>query len=539
MYPVSQAYKTAIRARTRTDSVTGVLTLKDGTVLPLQPQDLISGSLTLDNQCVTGEELAFGCAYMGQAALSLRTELDRYSFYGASLVLTYALQLPDGSWERVPLGCYTVAEAERRALYVSIKAYDNILALQTRFDGEALQGDAYTLLAALADRAGLTLGQTAQEIAGLSPCAGLVHRLTGEEFSTLRDAVSAIAQLLGGFAAADRAGRLVIRQFAVSPCAALDAAGRSEAAVSDFRCHYTAVRLETGDKTFTAAVPGEGLLMTISDMPLAEKGLDETRQQMADSLLATLQGLDYTPATVTMPGDPAFEPGDRITLPQPDDAAPEMLVTHFVWRYRGRQTLKSVGRNPYLGGSTDGNTQKLLRKVQASAETKRLTYYSFTNTADLTVQGSEVRAIEIAFAATEATSAIFLAQLLLDAAPDGDAPLTLTVRYYLNDALVENFMPQQRFLAGPHTMALFYPFPSVEADTVKRLSVRLYCAGGTVTIAKYGIKATVTGQGMVSELPWNGLITCEEELPGVPLAAHIYTIGAITDGGPTLQEGTQ
>ena len=101
MYPVSQAYKTAIRARTRTDSVTGVLTLKDGTVLPLQPQDLISGSLTLDNQCVTGEELAFGCAYMGQAALSLRTELDRYSFYGASLVLTYALQLPDGSWETV------------------------------------------------------------------------------------------------------------------------------------------------------------------------------------------------------------------------------------------------------------------------------------------------------------------------------------------------------------------------------------------------------------------------------------------------------
>ena len=78
---------------------------------------------------------------------------------------------------------------------------------------------------------------------------------------------------------------------------------------------------------------------------------------MADSLLATLQGFDYTPATVTMPGDPAFEPGDRITLPQADGAAPEMLVTHFVWRYRGRQTLKSVGRNPYLGGSTDGSTK--------------------------------------------------------------------------------------------------------------------------------------------------------------------------------------
>ncbi|MCO7108674.1 hypothetical protein NIA69_05160 [Gemmiger formicilis] len=38
--------------------------------------------------------------------------------------------------------------------------------------------------------------------------------------------------------------------------------------------------------------------------------------------------------------------------------APEMLVTHFVWRYRGRQTLKGVGRNPYLGGTTDGATEK-------------------------------------------------------------------------------------------------------------------------------------------------------------------------------------
>ena len=34
---------------------------------------------------------------------------------------------------------------------------------------------------------------------------------------------------------------------------------------------------------------------------------------------------------------------------------------------------------------------------------------------------------------------------------------------------------------------------------VTRLSVRLVCAGGTVKIAPYGIKATVTGQGMASE----------------------------------------
>ena len=205
MYPVSEAYKAAIRARTRTDRVTGTLTLTDGTVLPLTEAELMSGSLTLDNQCVTGEELTFGCAYLGQAALNLRTALSRHAFYGARLCLAYGLQLPDGQWEEVPLGSYTVAEAERRALYVSIKAYDNLLALQRRYDGTVLQGTAYELLGQIADACGLTLGQTAGEVAALNENAALVCQIgPADGLKSWRDCASAVAQLVGGFAAADR-----------------------------------------------------------------------------------------------------------------------------------------------------------------------------------------------------------------------------------------------------------------------------------------------------------------------------------------------
>lgn len=117
---------------------------------------------------------------------------------------------------------------------------------------------------------------------------------------------------------------------------------------------------------------------------------------------------------------------------------------------------------------------------------------------------------------------MFLAQLLLDAAPDTGKVLTLTVRYYINDVPVENFAPQQRLETGAHTLALFYPFASVEAGTVTRLSVRLVCAGGTVKIAPYGIKATVTGQGMASETPWDGTLECEETL--LPIAIKSRSI---------------
>ena len=536
MYPVSESYKTAIRAHTRTDRVTGILTLTDGTVLALGAADLLSGTLTIDNQCVTGEELEFGCVYLGQAALNLRTALSRYAFYGARLVLDYALALPDGSWETVPLGVYTVAEAERKALYVSIKAYDNILPLQNRWDGTAMQGTAYELLAQIADGCGLTLGQTANEIAALNPNAALPCQLSSADgLTTWRDCVAAVAQLVGCFAAADRAGRLVLRPFAGTPCAALDAAARTEAGVSDFSCHYAALVIETAGGDYTASRPQEqGLTMTITDMPLAEKGLPATRQQIADNLFAALRQLDYTPASVTMPGDPAFEPGDRIALPQADGTAPQMLVTHFVWKYRGRQTLKSVGRNPHLNSSNDTATGRALRKLQTSTEGKRIVYYSFTNAAALTVGSTETPAVAIEFAATEDTSAMFLAQLLLTAAPAGGAPLTLTVRYYLNDVLIDNFVPMQRLLAGAHALTLFYPFASVEANSVKRLSVRLICAGGTVQIEKYGIKATVTGQGMTGELPWDGVIELEELLTPVAITPPQIMFGTLGEEPPTL-----
>ena len=136
---------------------------------------------------------------------------------------------------------------------------------------------------------------------------------------------------------------------------------------------------------------------------------------------------------------------------------------------------------------------------------------------------AEVPAVTISFAAIEDTSAIFLAQLTADAEPD-DAALTLTVHYYLNDQQIENFTPQQRMEAGPHTLALFYPFANVEANTVKRLSVRLVCSGGTVRVAQYGIKATVTGQGMAGETPWNGLLECEELVAPVRLTPRTLVL---------------
>ena len=129
MYDVPKEYRAAIRSPTRNDRMAGKLTLTDGSTIELTDSAVISGSVSVDNQCVSGQELAFGSVYMGQASLQLRTALSSAAFYDAALQIDYEIQLADGSWYTLPVGRYTVAEAERSAAVVSLTGYDNMLKL--------------------------------------------------------------------------------------------------------------------------------------------------------------------------------------------------------------------------------------------------------------------------------------------------------------------------------------------------------------------------------------------------------------------------
>ena len=100
MRSVSNEYLEAIRARTRVDKLTGTIQLKGGTSVPLSDQNIPQGGVRIMRECVTGEELEFGSVTLAQLDLSLRTDQDRYAFYGATIYLTYSVQLSDLSWQK-------------------------------------------------------------------------------------------------------------------------------------------------------------------------------------------------------------------------------------------------------------------------------------------------------------------------------------------------------------------------------------------------------------------------------------------------------
>ena len=184
MYDVPKEYRAAIRSPTRKDRMAGKLTLTDGSTIELTDSAVISGSVSVDNQCVSGQELAFGSVYMGQASLQLRTALSSAAFYDAALQIDYEIQLADGSWYTLPVGRYTVAEAERSAAVVSLTGYDNMLKLERKFSGSAILGDAYTMLTQIAGTCGVELAQREAEIKALSPNAEILRRACKPTLST-------------------------------------------------------------------------------------------------------------------------------------------------------------------------------------------------------------------------------------------------------------------------------------------------------------------------------------------------------------------
>lgn len=518
MYPVPESYRQAMAAAVRSERLRGALALADGGVLTFGPADLMSGSVTLDDQCVTGEELQFGCVYLGQAAFQLRTSLSRYRLYGAQLTLTYGLQLADGNWFDLPLGVYTVAEAERTSLCVAIHAYDNILKLDGDYTGPALQGTPYDMLCQIAEHCGLAVGMTGAEMAAW-PNAGETFQLdTQDGCATWRDCLAAVAQVVGAFGAADRAGALVLRRFAAEPCRTLGPGARSGAAVADYVCRYRALAVQAGSRRLASeAADAGGLVMTMTEAPLFAKGLPERAQALCDALFASLRAIEYVPASVTGVADPAFDCGDRLTLTEPGEASgltvAETIVTHRVWKFRGGGTLKGVGKNPYLAAARD-KSSAALQQLQTQTASNRLIFYSFVSRAAVTAGEQEQTAAYVNFVTVEKTGALFFAQLLTEARPaQAGGTVTLAVHYYLNGARIGGFAPAQRMAAGRHTLALFYPFTELAADTSNRFEVRLQAAGGTVYTAAGDLRGVVTGQGMAGGAVWDGTLTLEDSLP--------------------------
>ena len=425
MYPVSEAFLSAVQENTRRYYWTGRIATKTGVVHEFSEKEIVKGSGYISAQCCDSNEMELGTVYASEMGITLFLDVDRYTLEDAKLELFYHLELDDGSWEEVPMGIFEVSEANRKIKCLDIKAYDYMLRFDEPFNGFETVGNAYDFMELCSKACRVELAQTREEIEAMPNGAEVLSVYTENDIETYRDMLFYVGQVLGGFFCINRFGKLELRKYGAEPVMEIGSRHRFTSSFSDFITRYTAVsstNLKTEMSEYYALEPDDGLTMNLGTNPPLQFGVDETRKELCTNILNDLAVINYVPFDSETIGNPALDLGDVLKFSGGHaDGAKLSAVMSMQIKIGGKQTLKGVGKNPRLArakSKNDKNISGLLNQIEENKTAGKIGIHTFTNASAFSVLDTDTKIISIEFATSEEVMAQFFGSVIVDVKAD-------------------------------------------------------------------------------------------------------------------------
>ena len=212
MLDVSAAYTAAIKDKNRTDRITGTIKLCDGETINITDDIIVSNSVTLKEQLVSGDTFEIGTFYTNQLDITVYDNnfLSR-TYANARITPKYEIQLADGTWESVPLGIFTVDNSltKRKGSIHKLTAFDD----STKFDVDisVYSGGKKTVQQHIKDLAadvGITLVTT--DFSSYPNYDLTVDSTVSSSVQTYRDLIEWCCALMASSARINRYGKLEI-----------------------------------------------------------------------------------------------------------------------------------------------------------------------------------------------------------------------------------------------------------------------------------------------------------------------------------------
>ena len=535
MYKVSEKFRKEILSNTRSFTWSGNIILSNKTVINFTEKDILKGSGYIHKTTTSGSELEIGSVQASEFSVTLFSNIDRYSLENSKVELLYTLNYEDKTSETIPMGIFDVKEANRTKKLLELKGYDFMLRFDKSFQINNTYGTAYELLLLSCKNCNVELGMSQQQLETFPNGKEQLSLYTENDIETYRDFIHYIAQVLGGFACINRLGKLVIKRYSSAPVVVLKEKHRYSNTVSDFKTYFTAINstnMKTKIAEYYATKIDNGLTMNLGVNPLMQLGLEEKRKRMCEQLLKVISEIKYTPFDTVTIGDPSLDLGDMVTLVI-DEENIDCLITSIEYKINDKQRIIGVGKNPYLSKAKSKNDKNLVG-ILNKIETDRFIVHTYTNAKEFELGEKEVLSIE--FASDKETTANFHANIILKVVcktedkvrvlKDKDKTLELIetiqiptkveVTYELNNEKIPLHTPKETYLNGYHTLSLYYPLKQLKEKTINTFSVILKVEDGEVVIEKEGIVASISGESLGGNAPWNGKIKISETLARVP-----------------------
>lgn len=465
MYPVTEAFQKAIESG-KVQHIRGSVTDITGTVTELDDSNLL-GAPKYDKQCVENPEVFnFGEMYVGTAEVTVRMPgVLTNRFRGGELRLEFGVDISESETEWIPLGVWDITDPKRETGdRIVLRCSDRMNRLQVRCDDNStgvifLQ----SVLDFVSEKAGVEFAQTAEEIAEMIKTpVHILHKISFAE--TCWDEVRMISQLVGGFAFANREGKIEFRKI-TDIGYFIEAEKRFDMSLCEYSLGVSEVSYtDRHGRTYTTSSYSMevGAKLSFSENGYIPSVEYKMNTDLIDALRQNLNGV-WTPGTVEFYGNPALDIGDRLYVVGGINGKKynRFLIGTDSWQFRSRQTIISPGvaENGIIssaGGSSSGSSASSVTNV---AVTKMLNTVNLEKRSGELYEG-EKTAAEGGFSCKSATNcflsfaAVFLAE----------KDCTAAIKVYLN-GVAQEFRTKLTLHAGEFSTASFTMPLSVDAGT--------------------------------------------------------------------------
>lgn len=356
MYEVSQAFIDAINNE-NIQHIQATIKQVDGTERVLDDEELFD-NIVISKQCTEdAETFCFGQMYVGTAEIILNMSgISTNRFKGGELSMDFGVDITGSEEpEWIPLGIWDISEATRETGdRIRIKALDRLNRLQcnTTYSGTGYLG-LDDILEHVSKVANVEFAQTPAEImAMINRGMGFLFKIQLSQ--TCWEEVQQIAQMIGGFAFANREGKIEFRQFQKHNqyVLTIPASKRTDASLAEFMCEVHSITYTDGTYSYTYepfTYFQSGINITIENNGYFHEASQSNYAERYDTFLEpigdALENVNWTAGTISWYGNPALDLGDMVRLTDgvAGNYSTSFLITADTWQFRAPQTLISAG----------------------------------------------------------------------------------------------------------------------------------------------------------------------------------------------------
>lgn len=492
MYQVGNTYETNMKngKYDPNRTITGTITLTNGTVLQINDAVLKTNTLNINNSCATNS-LEIGSTNVGQCSFEFNTSVYIYDLYDAEIKLYY-----DAWGEHIPLGVFFVTEATRKtSSWLNIKAYDSMSKFDENIGNFSTNGPAYAVLSWLCRQTGITLGNTEAEINEMVN-HDVILNISSNTYNTYREALKDAAAVLGGFATIDRYGQLKIVQYRDTKNYTLANKERITATISEYKTFISEIDITVDSVSYKSATSqNDGLSYSLTNKMI--KGLVSTIQPIIDNILDAVKAVKYTPATYQILYNPIFDLGDMVEVLADGKVVKTKtltVLTSFSFVFHGTSTIAGVGESIFLARRSKSKANTAEDSAIATAKNNGTYIETYENIEAYTIGTTRKKIVEIEYGNGSADVIVLHGQCCINCTTPGTIQLI-----YGCDGEDETFSPKHQIQAGYNTIEFYCYYLEPEENWLSAYTVDIVSedAVGTISIGsiRADVMATMYGNG--------------------------------------------